>query len=76
MIYGEPDDIQNFPSTEDLNPFEKWNYNNVFRQGARFFIFEDETGYGDFRLAHSDAEGEKFDIEWDERIQSGRLNEF
>lgn len=76
VIYGEPDDIRSFPSTEDLNPFEKWNYNNVFRQGARFFIFEDETGYGDFRLAHSDAEGEKFDIEWDERIQSGRLNEY
>ncbi len=76
IVYGEPDELENFPSTEDLKPFQKWNYNSVFRQGAKFFIFEDETGYGDYRLAHSDAEGETFDIEWDDRIKSGRLNEF
>jgi len=76
IVYGEPDELEDFPSTKDLKPFQKWNYNSVFRQGARYFIFEDETGYGDYRLAHSDAEGEPFDFEWDERVKSGRLIEF
>ena len=77
IVYGEPDEIEKFPSTMDLNPFEKWNYHNLGSQGPAFFIFEDETGYGDFRLAHSDANGEPYDSEWEylleQLVQDGRI---
>ncbi len=73
IIHGEPDEIENYPSTPDSEPFQKWNYFSLGTQGARFFIFEDQTGFGDFRLAHSDARGERFDTEWEQRLQRGDL---
>jgi GWxTD domain-containing protein len=73
IVYGEPDEIERYPWTLDLKPFEKWNYFSLGSQGARFFIFEDETGYGDYRLAHSNAKGEPFDADWDERVRRGQL---
>jgi GWxTD domain-containing protein len=76
MVYGEPDEIENYPSTPDVKPFEKWNYFSLGSQGARFFIFEDETGYGDYRLAHSDARGEPTSAEWEDRIARGDLFKF
>jgi GWxTD domain-containing protein len=76
IVYGPPSDIEDFQSTEDLKPFQKWNYNSLPGQGARFFIFQDETGYGDYRLAHSDAQGEPYDPKWQQLIEQKRLNEF
>ncbi len=73
MVYGAPDEIETYPWTPDLKPFEKWNYFNIGSQGAKFFIFQDDTGYGDYRLAHSNANGEPFDPEWDELLQRGHL---
>ncbi|MBU1318745.1 MAG: GWxTD domain-containing protein [candidate division Zixibacteria bacterium] len=76
IVYGEPDEIEYYPSTSDLNPFEKWNYYSLGTQGNRYFIFEDETGYGDYRLAHSDAKGEPIDPVWQDRIEQGALNNY
>ena len=73
IVYGEPDEIERYPSTLDAKPFEKWNYFNLGSQGPRFFIFEDETGYGDYHLAHSDANGEPFSRTWDEKLKRGEL---
>jgi len=69
IVYGEPDEVENYPSTPDSRPFQKWNYFSLGSQGAKFFIFEDETGFGDYRLAHSDANGEPFDTEWQQRLE-------
>jgi GWxTD domain-containing protein len=74
IVYGDPDEIESFPSSQYIGPFEKWNYFQLGSQGARFFIFEDETGYGDYRLAHSDAKGEPIDPEWEQRIEDGLMN--
>ena len=37
------------------------------------FIFEDATGYGDFRLVHSTAPGEIFDKDWDAKVKDENL---
>jgi len=76
IVYGEPDEIEYYPSTQNLNPFEKWNYFSLGTQGNRYFIFEDETGYGDYRLAHSDARGEPIDPVWEQRIEQGTLRDY
>jgi len=75
IMYGEPDEIEYHPSTPDLEPFERWNYYSLGTQGTTFFIFVDETGYGDYTLAHSDAKGEPYDPKWQDRIDSGRLDD-
>ncbi len=69
MIYGEPDEIEYYPSSAELEPFERWSYYNHPRQGSIFFIFVDETGYGDYRLKHSNAKGEVTDYEWERRLE-------
>jgi GWxTD domain-containing protein len=69
MLYGEPDEIEYFPSSAQLDPYERWNYFSHGNQGYIYFIFVDETGYGDYILRHSTAQGEVTDREWEDLME-------
>jgi GWxTD domain-containing protein len=62
--YGEPDDIERNYGGAAPKDHEKWTYHLL--QGGLFFIFMDVSGYGDFRLVHSNARNEVYDRNWEE----------
>ena len=72
MQYGMPDEIVEvaLPSIgndiTDVDPWERWNYNNI--QGGIYFIFSNEQGYSSYYIKHSNAQGERFDRGIEERI--------
>ena len=71
--YGEPSEIERHPSTRGSKPWERWNYHEM--QGGVYFIFDDEMGYGVYRLVHSTLNGEVHDSQWEERIRTGESEE-
>ncbi|HED09143.1 MAG TPA: GWxTD domain-containing protein [Caldithrix abyssi] len=44
--FGPPDDIERHPFELNSNPYEIWRYYNI----RKIFLFEDYTGFGDYRL--------------------------
>ena len=74
MKYGVPDEVINMPMPSignDITGFgawERWDYDGL--QGGVYFIFSDEHGYGYYRLAHSNAQGERFDRQLESRINT------
>lgn len=62
IIYGPPDDIDYFPSSEDILPYQIWYYNEV--QGGVEFVFVDREGHKEYALVHSDALGETQNPDW------------
>jgi GWxTD domain-containing protein len=71
--YGPPDEIEHYPSSLSDKPWEEWFYYQFGEEGEVFFIFEDEDGFGDYRLVHSTARGEIRDPMWERKIQERRL---
>jgi GWxTD domain-containing protein len=63
ILYGEPDEIQRFPSSEENKPYEIWRFYQV-ENGVQF-VFVDRTGFGDYALVHSTARGELRDDAWE-----------
>jgi len=45
--FGFPDDIERHPFEIGSSPFEVWRYYTL----RRVFVFEDESGFGDYRLS-------------------------
>lgn len=72
--YGEPDEIEPYPSTMETKPYERWDYHKIEAttvhpsQSGVFFIFADEDGFGVYRLVHSNATGEIQNLNWLESI--------
>lgn len=67
ITYGPPSDEENYPSSLQELPWIQWNYDKV--EGGVFFIFVDESGYGNYRLIHSTAKSEPKDYNWENRIR-------
>ncbi len=67
IVYGPPSDEENYPSAMGEIPWKKWNYDRI--EGGVFFIFIDESGYGNYRLIHSTAKGEPKDNNWELRLK-------
>ena len=44
--FGQPDDIERHPFELESRPYEIWRYYTL----RKVFLFEDYTGFGDFRL--------------------------
>ncbi len=49
IIYGAPTDIERHPFDINTKPYEIWYYYDINRK----FIFQDQEGYGDYRLVNS-----------------------
>jgi GWxTD domain-containing protein len=62
VLYGEPDEVDRYPSSDESKPYEIWLYNQI-ENGVQF-IFVDRSGYGDYSLVHSTKRGELQDEEW------------
>ena len=71
MTYGEWDDHDDVEAPRIGNSFQVWYYNR-FEQGY-VFVFDDWSGNDDYRLIHSNVNGEIFDKEWDERLKTGYM---
>ncbi len=74
MQYGIPDEIKDAISPSLVNPWQKWNYYQL--QGGVYFVFVDEEGYGDYRLVHSTASGEKYDDDWEQATKGFDTDKF
>lgn len=62
ILYGQPDEVERFPSSSESNPYEIWHYNSI--QGGVIFVFVDRTGFGDYILVHSTHRNELQDENW------------
>jgi len=47
--FGFPDDIERYPFEMGTRPYEIWRYYAL----RKTFLFEDRTGFGDYRLHHA-----------------------
>ncbi|RMD98504.1 MAG: GWxTD domain-containing protein [Calditrichaeota bacterium] len=64
ILYGPPDYVDRFHSTEDTKPYEIWNYNYIPGQGKGEFIFADMEGLREFQLIHATPTGEVKNEDW------------
>ena len=71
--YGEPDLIDRYPYSTDVNPYEVWQYFEV--EGGVEFYFVDDVGMGEMRLVHSTAFGEVQDYEWQRLLDPTGLSD-
>ena len=50
IMFGEPDQLDDYPYTPDTHPYQEWHY---YRQGRyRKFVFVDENEDGEYRLVY------------------------
>jgi GWxTD domain-containing protein len=63
LMYGIPDDIERFPSSQEVKSYQIWHFHSI--QGGVQFIFIDKQGWGKYELVHSTARGELQDYDWE-----------
>lgn len=66
LVYGEPEEIQRYPSDNRNKGYEIWLYYEV--QSGVQFVFVDLRGLGDFVLVHSTAKNEYQDPDWQQQL--------
>ncbi|NOR44894.1 MAG: GWxTD domain-containing protein [Candidatus Delongbacteria bacterium] len=64
ITHGSPDKIDKETYSTDMKDHEVWHYFN----GNYTFVFADTHGFGEFKLIHSDFEGERYDPNWEDKI--------
>jgi GWxTD domain-containing protein len=69
MVYGEPDDVERYINQPNQHPYEIWFYNQL--QGGVQFIFADLEGHKNYRLIHSNLNGEVYDPNYKDILQRG-----
>ncbi len=62
ILYGDPDEIDRFPSLGESKPYEIWRYYRI--ENGVEFVFVDRIGYGDDELVHSTKRDEFRDDQW------------
>ncbi len=67
LKYGEPDEVERYPSSMDLVPYEVWYYNNL--EGGSKFIFADLRGFGEYELIHSTYRKELQNPNWRQLLE-------
>ncbi len=65
--YGPWSELSDLPSPAYGKPVKIWRYHRL--QGGVVFVFQDVTGYGNYRLVHSSARGELFDTGWEQTLK-------
>lgn len=68
IMYGEPSEIERYPSMLDTKPYEMWRYDEI--EGGVVFIFADISGFDSYQLIHSTKRGELRDDDWQRRIET------
>jgi GWxTD domain-containing protein len=67
ILYGEPDELQRFPSSDNAKPYEIWNYYQI-ESGVQF-VFVDRSAMGEYSLVHSTKRGEIQDENWERNLR-------
>jgi GWxTD domain-containing protein len=67
LVYGEPDEIERYPSSVDAKPYEVWHYYSI--ENGVEFDFVERTGFGDYILVNSTKRGELQDSQWQRYLQ-------
>ena len=67
LKYGKPDEVERFPNSMDLLPYEIWHYYSL--EGGSEFIFADLRGFGDYELVHSTYRKELQNPNWRQLIE-------
>ena len=67
IVYGEPDEIERYPSSVDIKPYEVWHYYSI-ENGVEFYFVE-RSGFGDYILVNSTKRGELRDDQWQRFLQ-------
>jgi len=67
MQYGVPDKIDDKTMPSSFIPWQVWYYYQL--QGGVYFVFLDEESWGDYRLVHSTASGEVYNVLWEQRMK-------
>jgi len=67
LLYGEPDEIERFPNSENTKPYEIWHYYQI--ESGVEFDFVDRTGFGNYILVNSTKRGEIQDDNWQRFLQ-------
>ena len=60
IIFGPPSDVSRHPFEVDTKPYEVWRYYDLNYE----FVFQDESGFGDYRLLNPLYEMRKRTSEW------------
>lgn len=68
ILYGEPDEVVLNASSIGTWGWERWEYRRL--EGGVFFIFLDWKNLGDYRLMHSNKQGERYDPDWQDKIET------
>jgi hypothetical protein len=66
ILYGEPDEVERFPNSDNVKPYEIWHYHQI--ESGVMFIFVDRTGSEDYTLVHSTKRGEVQDSNWEQYL--------
>lgn len=74
IVYGPPNTVERYPFTSEGKPAEMWYYDNLAGQGQVYFLFIDESGFGEYNMVHSTARGERRDPKWEEQINQGTFD--
>jgi GWxTD domain-containing protein len=67
ILYGEPDEIERYPSSVDIKPYEVWHYYSI--ENGVEFDFVERSGFGDYILVNSTKRGELRDDQWQRYLQ-------
>jgi hypothetical protein len=67
IMYGEPDEIERYPSSVDIKPYEVWHYYSI--ENGVEFDFVERSGFGDYILVNSTKRGELRDDQWQRYLQ-------
>lgn len=70
LLYGMPDEIESFPSSNDVRAYQIWNYFDI--EGGVKFYFVDIRGWGDYEQVHSTARNELADPDWERWLRPSR----
>ena len=72
MTYGPYDQKDEVQAPRIGNPFVIWYYRSM--KEGKLFVFEDALGYHDFKLVHSNVQGERYNQEWVTRLRDEMLD--
>jgi GWxTD domain-containing protein len=70
LLYGEPDEIERYPSSNDARAYQIWHFFEV--EGGVQFVFVELRSGGEMELVHSTARNELQDPEWQRWLNPGR----
>lgn len=67
ILYGDPDEIDRFPSLGETKPYEIWRYHGI--ENGVEFVFVDRSGYGFYELVHATKRDELRDDQWERYLR-------